>query len=70
MSKKNKRRHLNVVIIDGTKHAKCEFCGKVEELRPYGPKGESVCFDCAMKDEAAARARFEALSKGKLVIIK
>lgn len=36
---------------DGT----CEACGKTRELRPYGPKGERVCFDCAMKDEAAAR---------------
>lgn len=32
----------------------CELCGKVEECRPYGPKGEWVCFDCGMKDKAAA----------------
>lgn len=31
----------------------CELCGKVEECRPYGPKGEWVCYDCGMKDEAA-----------------
>lgn len=37
----------------------CELCGKTEELRPYGPKGEKVCFDCAMKDEEAARRAFE-----------
>lgn len=35
--------------------ARCEMCGKVEELRPYGPKGECVCFSCGMKDEPAAK---------------
>jgi hypothetical protein len=32
----------------------CELCGSVEECRPYGPKGEWVCFDCGMKDPEAA----------------
>jgi hypothetical protein len=39
-------------------NGKCEMCGAVEETRPYGPKGESVCFKCGMKDEPAARRRF------------
>ena len=42
---------MKVTTIDGTQHAKCELCGKFDELRPYGPNGESVCFDCGMKDE-------------------
>lgn len=25
----------------------CELCGIIEECRPYGPKGEQICFDCA-----------------------
>lgn len=33
----------------------CELCGKAAECRPYGPKGEQVCFECAMKDEEAAK---------------
>lgn len=37
----------------------CELCGKTDETRPYGPKGEEVCFDCGMKDEAAAKRGFE-----------
>lgn len=32
----------------------CELCGAAEELRPYGPKGAWVCFDCGMKDRAEA----------------
>ena len=34
---------------------RCELCGKVDECRPYGPKGEQVCFDCMMKDEKSAK---------------
>lgn len=62
--------HKHIVIIDGTKHAQCELCGKVAELRPYGPHGESVCFKCAMKDEDAAKRQFDKLTIGKLTIIK
>lgn len=40
------------------KAQQCDLCGKVAELRPYGPKGEKVCFDCGMKDEAAAERGF------------
>lgn len=25
----------------------CELCGTVDECRPYGPKGEQICFKCA-----------------------
>lgn len=28
---------------------KCELCGKHAELRPYGPRGERICFECGMK---------------------
>ena len=62
---------MNIVTIDGTKHAKCQMCGKEEELRPYGPNGESVCFDCAMKDEDAAERQFAKLLDGSdMVVIK
>jgi hypothetical protein len=37
----------------------CDLCGKIAELRPYGPKGEMVCFECGMKDEPAAIRGFE-----------
>jgi hypothetical protein len=25
----------------------CYLCGKPHDLRPYGPKGEMVCYTCA-----------------------
>jgi len=38
------------------KPRQCDLCGKIDELRPYGPNGECVCYECGMKDlEAAER---------------
>jgi hypothetical protein len=37
---------------------KCELCGKVAELRPYGPRGERICFDCGMKDVDQTKRQF------------
>lgn len=42
---------------DGT----CELCGKTDELRPYGPRGESICFDCGMKNRSTTDAAFGAI---------
>lgn len=33
----------------------CTKCGVFEELRPYGPNGERICFTCGMKDEETTR---------------
>lgn len=57
-------------FIDGTIPGKCELCGAVEEVRPYGPGGKFVCFDCGMKDEEEAKRRFHALLEKGPVIIK
>ena len=26
----------------------CHYCDKTSDLRPYGPSGAMVCFECAM----------------------
>lgn len=39
----------------------CELCGLPAEVRPYGPNGEYICFDCfdcGMKDEETTKRRF------------
>ena len=28
----------------------CEFCGKTDDCRPFGPLGEWICCECAEKD--------------------
>lgn len=38
--------------------AKCDLCGKVAELRPYGPNGENICFQCGEKNPEATEKRF------------
>lgn len=54
----------NVFVIKEEQAQQCDMCGKIDELRPYGPNGECVCFDCAMKDEEAARRQFNKLAFG------
>jgi hypothetical protein len=43
----------------------CEMCGKADELRPYGPGGMRVCFECAMLDEEEAGRQFEKVLNAK-----
>lgn len=35
----------------------CEMCGTIDECRPYGPNGEQICFECAMKDEETTKKK-------------
>jgi hypothetical protein len=67
MNRKQRRARIaerrgNLVILDRRDpHAFdgiCAFCQKPDELRPYGPNNENICFDCAMKDEATARRKY------------
>ncbi len=51
----------NVLVIESTPEATCAFCKRVKELRPYGPQGQSICFDCAMHDEPTTAKQFEKL---------
>lgn len=48
---------------------KCEECGNVAELRPYGKDGKRICIECAEKDwdEVQERMR-EQLEKADCVV--
>ena len=48
--------------------AKCALCGKFAELRPYGPSGESICFDCGMANRQSTDAAFRAAIQGVEVV--
>lgn len=44
----------------------CDLCKKsVDDLRPYGPKGEWICFDCGQKDEKTTIARMRHVVYGE-----
>ncbi len=47
-----------VFIVAVEPDAKCELCGKLDKLRPYGPNGERICVDCGMKNQKATKAQF------------
>lgn len=56
----------NKVVIEVEDESRCELCGKIEELRPYGPNGERICFTCGMKDEKSCKQAFGELIHGKI----
>ena len=39
---------------------KCVYCGTTDDLRPYGPHGVPICFDCMKEDpDREAEASFQ-----------
>ena len=51
MSHRIKRKgKSDISVICHESARKCELCGKTEECRPHGPRGEQICYDCGMKD--------------------
>lgn len=47
----------SVIVIDDEAPQQCDQCGTIAELRPYGPGGQVICWDCAQKDPAGTEAR-------------
>jgi hypothetical protein len=44
----------NLIVIGSPEEAtpkKCEYCGELAELRPYGRGGAFICYECGMKPE-------------------
>lgn len=58
------RREGDVVVFEATAPESCEHCKQVRELRPYGPNGESICFECGMLDEATTEKMFTKMILG------
>ena len=56
-----------IIIGEGCENEACEYCGKIDELRPYGKNGAKICFDCAMKPEnvKTAEAAFKKILSGE-----
>lgn len=41
----------NKLIIEVEEPQQCDYCGKIDELRPYGRNGTAICYECGMKPE-------------------
>ena len=57
-----------VTVLDRTEvpEGVCQLCeAEDEELRPYGPKGEWICFKCGMKDEKTTGEKFSEIVLGE-----
>ena len=37
----------------------CEFCGELDELRPYGANDEWICFDCGEKNKEVTEKKMK-----------
>lgn len=64
------KRIGNITIIEAEPDGKCAYCGKMDELRPYGKKGEQICFDCGMKDEKTTARMMNRNMYGECVCTK
>lgn len=51
------RREGDNIIVEPEAPQQCDDCGRIEELRPYGPNGTKICYDCGMKDPAGTEER-------------
>jgi hypothetical protein len=56
-----------MLIICPEPEDRCELCGKIAELRPYGPNGERICFECGMLDEETTKKKFKETMLDKVV---
>lgn len=53
-----------IVIIASEDEEKCEECGEIAELRPYGENFKKICYECMKKDEVACTQRMNRLLFG------
>jgi hypothetical protein len=58
-----------IFIIEEEEKQQCDLCGKIAELRPYGPNGEAICFECGMKNIEVTQRKFAELTKDVTDII-
>lgn len=44
-------RVARFLIIADEAAQQCDYCAKIDELRPYGKNGAAICYACAWKPE-------------------
>ena len=63
------KRVENKFYISVEKDGKCEYCGKIAELRPYGENGARICYECGMKNRAKTEEMVEKELEGVEMVI-
>ena len=48
-----------MLIVESENPQQCDDCGEIRELRPYGPGGSMICFQCSEKDPEGTKRRFQ-----------
>ena len=56
-------------ILEAEEDGVCELCGNVDELRPYGPKGENICWPCGQLNQPATVAQMRKRFSGTEAVI-
>jgi hypothetical protein len=59
------KRIGNIVVLMEEEPDVCQFCGKFDELRPYGPNNERICFQCAQKDPSGTEKKMREVLFGE-----
>ena len=57
----NKIADAPVAVTGALTPQQCDQCGEVAELRPFGPGGSLICFDCGRLDIKGTEARMREL---------
>jgi len=48
-----------IINIRAHPYGRCELCGAIDELRPYGLNHEEICYDCGKKDVTVTEMRMK-----------
>jgi hypothetical protein len=68
MSRRIKRKGKpDIVVSSAEEHVRCKLCEKIAECRPYGPRGEQICYQCAMKDPAGTERQMARVLFGETI---
>lgn len=59
MTRRVDKDGIRYIVVEEEAPQQCDDCGKIAELRPYGPNGSLICYDCGQKDPAGTQQRFQ-----------
>lgn len=54
-------RFGNYYVIQPEPPSPCELCGKIAELRPFGPNDERICASCGDADRRTTERKYKAM---------